>query len=131
MAVTVTIHDELPYGKVVNQIAFVVQDEHISVADLIRRRVHAEVQLYNLSEPGYFNGLVQPTDAEITLNGYKMRQRRQIDWEQQAEMAVQAFEANGFFILVNDHQVESLAETLTITPETQISFIKLVPLVGG
>ena len=127
MAVTVTIQDELPYGKVINQIAFVVQDEHINVADLIRRRL----QLYNLSEPGYFNGLVQPTDAEITLNGYKLRQRRQIDWEQQVDLAVQAFEANGFFILVDDHQVESLAETLTITPETQITFIKLVPLVGG
>ena len=131
MAVTVTIQDELPYGKVVNQIEFVVQDELISVGDLIRLRVHAEVQLYNLSEPGYFNGLVQPSDAEITLNGYKLRERRQIDWEEQAGMAVKAFEANGFFILVDDCQVEGLAETIAITPETQIAFIKLVPLIGG
>ena len=37
----------------------------------------------------------------------------------------------GFFILVDDHQVDNLEEKLTITPETQITFIKLVPLVGG
>ena len=61
--------------------------------------VHQEVALYNLSQPGYFQGLVQPNDAEATLNGYRLRQRRQIDWEKQADLALKAFEANGGKVL--------------------------------
>jgi hypothetical protein len=33
--------------------------------------------------------------------------------------------------LVDDRQVQELDEVITITPETQIDFVKLVPLVGG
>ena len=86
---------------------------------------------YNLKTLGYFRGLVQPTDAEKTLNGYKLRQKRKLDWEEQYQRALEAFERNGFFILVDDRQAESLDEEIEIKLRTQVSFIKLVPLVGG
>jgi hypothetical protein len=88
MAVTVNIQDRLPHGNVTN--------ENLTARDLIRKRVFEEVQLYNLSTPGFFKGLIQPSDAEATLNGYKLRERRKIDWEKQAALAVDAFESNGF-----------------------------------
>ena len=55
--------------------------------DLIRARVYREVRDYNLDQPEYFQGLVQPSDAERSLNGFKMRKRRRIDPERQFELA--------------------------------------------
>ncbi len=44
--------------------------ERITVRELIRSRVYQEVKDYNTQQPEYFRGLVQPTEAEQTLNGY-------------------------------------------------------------
>ena len=103
----------------------------VTVRELIRQRVYQEVQDHNRAQPEYFRGLVQPTDAEQTLNGYKLRKRRKIDWEKQFKQAVEAFERNGFLVLVDERQAEGLDETLTLKADTQVSFVKLVPLVGG
>jgi hypothetical protein len=34
-------------------------------------------------------------------------------------------------VLVNDHQVTDLAATVTLSPGAEVTFLKLVPLVGG
>jgi len=101
------------------------------VRELIRTRVANEVRDYNLSQPEYFRGLVQPTDAERSLNGFRMRKRRRIDPEKQFELAIKSFYANGFIVLVNDRQVDELDEEIEIRPDTTVTFLKLVPLVGG
>jgi hypothetical protein len=105
--------------------------ERITVRELIRSRVYQEVKDYNTNQPEYFQGLVQPTDTEKTLNGYKLRQLRQIDWEKQFEKAIAAFEGNGFVILVDDEQLTELEEEIVVAPGTSVTFLKLVPLVGG
>ncbi|WP_369146079.1 hypothetical protein [Streptomyces sp. R44] len=45
--------------------------------------------------------------------------------------AVEAFGRNGFLVLVGDRQIEELDETVTVGPETEVVFLRLVPLVGG
>jgi hypothetical protein len=105
--------------------------ERVTVRELIRSRVYQEVKDYNTRRPEYFRSLVQPTDAEQTLNGYKLRQSRQIDWEKQFEQAIMTFERNGFIILVDDEQVSELEQEIEIKPGTSVTFLKLVPLVGG
>ncbi|MFN2152718.1 MAG: hypothetical protein ACK2T5_14035 [Anaerolineales bacterium] len=60
-----------------------------------------------------------------------MLKRREINWEEQYESAVQAFQQNGFLILVNDQQITELDDVFEILPETSVTFLKLVPLVGG
>jgi hypothetical protein len=106
-------------------------NERITVRELIRERVYQEVREYNAKTPAYIRSLVQPSETEATLNGYKMRKARKIDWEEQYRLAVDAFERNGFFVLVDDRQAESLDQEIVITPATTVSFVKLVPLVGG
>ena len=78
-----------------------------------------------------FNGLVRPTDAEEDANGYRLRKPRRLDWEQQAQVAEEAFGRNGYFVIVGDGQVDDLDEALELTPETEIRFLRLTPLVGG
>ena len=131
MQATLTVRDETATGKELGSFQLQLVSERISVRDLIHRRILHEVDAYNREEPGYFKGLVQPTDAEATLNGYKLRKRRRLDAHAQYEKALRAFESNGFFMLVDDRQVEDLDQEITVGRDTQVRFVKLLPLVGG
>jgi hypothetical protein len=108
-----------------------VPEQRITVRDLIRARVYQEVREHNLDQPEYFHGLIQPSDAERSLNGFKMRKGRKIDPEKQFELATRAFYTNGFILLVDDRQVDELDDEIEIRPDTTVTFLKLVPLVGG
>ena len=128
------IRDETATGTPVHEFPLEFENDRISVRDLIRERVYQEVTEYNFRsrrEGGVFRGLVQPTDAERTLNGFRLPKDRDIDWEAQFARAIDAFGRNGFFILVDDRQAEALDEAIDISPSTQVSFVKLTPLVGG
>ena len=128
---TITIRDETLTGQSIAEHPLDLLTERVTVRELIRSRVYQEVQDYNRRQPETFRGLVQPTDAEQTLNGFRVRNHRQLDWKQQFEKACDAFERHGFFVLVNDRQPDSLDEELTIDPTKTVTFVKLVPLVGG
>jgi hypothetical protein len=65
------------------------------------------------------------------LNGYRLKPKRKINWEEQFKRAVAAFDRNGFFVLVGNRQAESLDEQFDVAVDTEVSFVKLVPLVGG
>ena len=134
MSTTLKIRDETtfdPGGDEERGFTLHVVDERITVRELIRARVYREVRDYNLDQPEYFQGLVQPSDAERTLNGFKMRSRRRIDPERQFELAKRAFYSNGFILLVDDRQVDELEDEIQLRPDTTVTFLKLVPLVGG
>ncbi len=133
MSTTLTIRDETTFslGSDDERFTLDVTTERITVRELIRSRVNREVRDYNLRQPEYFRGLVQPTGAERTLNGYKVRQGRKLDPEKQFEKAIESFHRNGFLILVNDRQVEELDDEIEVRPDTTVAFLKLVPLVGG
>jgi hypothetical protein len=89
------------------------------------------VRHYNLRQGETFAGLVQPDDTERLLTATEMKTPRRIDAAVQIERALQAFERNGFFVLVGDKQVENLNDEIELGFKTSISFVKLVPLVGG
>lgn len=133
MSVTLTIRDEttFSFGSEGGGFTLDVPTERVTVRELIRTRVYAEVRDYNLRRPEFFRGLIQPSDAERTLNGFRLRRARKIDAEVQFEKAVELFYRNGFLVLVDDRQVEELEDEIETGPETTVTFLKLVPLVGG
>lgn len=135
MAFCVTIFDETLSGERTASLRLDLLSSTITLRELIRRRVYEEVQEYHAAPPSAaFRGLVTPNDTESALNGLKPVShpvKRRIDWEVQYERALQAFTGNGFFVLVGDRQVESLDEELELKVNTEVSFLKLVPLVGG
>ena len=131
MTATLTIRDETLGGPSPRAWALEVAAERLTVRELIRSRVYQEVQDYNLQQGPVFNGLVQPEEAEKTLNGWKLKKPRLLDWKQQFDRAVEAFESNRILILVNDRQAESLDEELVIEPQMTVTFLRLTPLVGG
>jgi hypothetical protein len=128
---TLTVHDATASGRKTNTFTLDCLTECMTVRELIRTRIYQEVRDYNRKEPEYFRGLVEPTDAECVLNGYKLKAKRKIDWEEQYQQAIEAFERNRFFVLVGDKQATGLDEEFEVKVETEVSFVKLVPLVGG
>ncbi len=64
--------------------AFTVEslDEKLTVREIIRARIWQEVHEYNSQQQSIeFQGLIRPTDAELTLNQSKAAAFRPIDWE--------------------------------------------------
>ena len=129
--VTLSVRDENFAGKVLHELLVGFSTDAVTVRDIIEARVRAEVDAYNKKLPDYFKGLIEPTDAEKTLNGFKLRSGKQIDPEKQVYVALNAFQKNGFFVLLDNQQCTSLEQQVTLTSGTQISFVKLTPLVGG
>ncbi|MEW1862817.1 hypothetical protein OG896_14370 [Streptomyces sp. NBC_00669] len=128
---TVTFVDETTSGGRSGSWGLEIAEERLTVGELIRRRVFQEVAEYHAAGSEVFRGLVQPSDAEVALNGYRLRTPRRIDPEQQYELARTAFGRNGFLVLVGDRQVEEWDQEIDLPLGTEVVFLKLVPLVGG
>lgn len=131
MGVMLKIQDETTLGKRIYESLVEFHIESITVRKLIETRVEIEVENYNKNAEGEFAGFVQPTESEQILNGYKIKRGVLIDVEKQKKAAINAFNANGFFIIVNDQQLTELNDEIVITPGAVVVFLKLVPLVGG
>ncbi len=133
---TLTVRDETTSGGIYHEMPLEFPTERITVRELIRERVYQEVQDFNRKRhERVFRGLVQPTDAERVLNGkpneFRLKAHRQIEWKPQFEKAIEAFDRNGFFILIDDKQAESLDQEVVIGHGSLVSFVKLTPLAGG
>jgi len=124
------VRDENGLGTIFHELRLSFDRVEVSVRDVITERVIQEVARYNQSMSDYRHNLVQPTEVEQRLNGVA-KQQAKVNVDKQIAIALKAFESNGFFILVDDSQVDDLDEVVTIKPQTQVSFIKLTPLVGG
>jgi hypothetical protein len=127
----VVVRDESRPGRVVAEALLPLPAARVTVRDLIRTRVREEVAKANADRSGAHRMLVKPTEAEETLNGYRLREARTIDWERQAAVAEEAFERNGFFLIVDGRQVESLDQELELAADSEIRFLRLTQLVGG
>jgi hypothetical protein len=131
MATMLTVYDETTSGDRTAGVTLDLPEPTITARELIRARVFEEVKLHNQTLKPRFQGLVQPTDTERDLNGFRFSAPRKLDWHEQARTALEAFERNGFILLVDDRQIETLEEEIRVKPETVVSFLKLMPLVGG
>lgn len=131
MSVTISIKTETVGGKVINVIPVSFPNELTTVREIILTRVYAEVEAYNNKLPEYFQGLIQPTNAEQTLNGFTLKERKKIDPEKQCLIAIEAFQNNGYFVLIDNIQAVSPDQMVVVNDTTDIRFVKLTPLVGG
>ncbi|WP_327634288.1 hypothetical protein OHB24_30425 [Kribbella sp. NBC_00482] len=109
MGITVKIIDVSGAGRVGTTTLLEGISSRITLRDLIVTRIRDEV---------------------ARLNAAPDRQRH-LDWEPQADRAIEAFGRNGFFVLVDDRQVTELDEELELTADSDIRFVRLVQLVGG
>jgi hypothetical protein len=128
---SVTFVDEATSGERGDAWVLEIAEERLTLREVIRRRVFREVAEHNARRPPVFQGLVRPTGAERTLNGYAVREPRQVDPERQYRLALESFRRNGFVVLVGDRQVQGLDTEVALPVGAQVTFLKLVPLAGG
>jgi hypothetical protein len=98
--------------------------------ELLTRRIEEEVAAFNGGD-NEIRPLVVPSEQERRLNGEPLKQRRNVDAARQLETAIEAFQRTRILVVVDRVQVLDLDRELTVTPDSEVRFIKLVPLVGG
>jgi len=111
--------------------AVMVESEKTTAREVLRARIQQEVDRYNEHLSDVFQGLVQPEESERLLNGYRLRAKRPLEADKQFRLACASFETNGFLLLVDDRQVTDLDAPILLHQESEVKFVKLVPLVGG
>ncbi len=132
-----TLIDETTSGQETGRRRLIVPQSTLTVAELIEARVRQEFKEAGSGSSHALPGLVQPSKKERLLNpGKPLAWKKeetpvQVQVQDLVNRALKAFESNGFFLLVDGHQPTALQESIRVTPETEISFIKLTPLVGG
>src|SRR5450631_784248 len=122
--------------------------ERMTARDLIRCRIEADVAIHNAVERARFdetiaadrdasNGwLVTPGPVERALNGPRGvygpgSHLDLIKSEPLIAVALEAFARNGFFMIFDGRQIVDLDEVLIIEQDNAVTFLRLVPLVGG
>lgn len=118
--------------------------ERMTARDLIRCRIEADVAIHNAVERARLDGtiaadrdaangwLVTPGPIERALNSPRgVYGPDLIESERLIAVALKAFARNGFFMIYDGRQIVDLDEVLTVEPESAVTFLRLVPLVGG
>lgn len=125
---TVRVRDETP-GDGVVELDLDLSGATFTAAELIRGRVAAEL-MQRGAEP--IRPLVAPTAAERTLNGPRRPPPgTPSDVEHETARALEAFHRGRFVLLVDRRQVLDPEERIELTPASQVTFLRLVPLQGG
>lgn len=124
---TVRVRDEA-LGAPAFEFEIVLDAAELTVAELIAGRVTAEL-VRSAADPGY-RPLVDQSADERLLNGPRPS-RVAPDRELAVARALSAFEAGRFVMLVDGRQVESADDVVSLTPSSEVRFVRLLPLRGG
>ena len=136
-----TIREEsIGTGKI-NEFPLELSSERITLADLIQKKVIAKVKQVNsdLKKGKLHSNFL--SEKEKTLNKAiyekKIAQEKErieeakLDPEKAGYEALAGFQNNAFFVIIDEEQKENLEEELVLTAQSEIRFIRLMPLVGG
>jgi len=129
MSLALKIVDQTPgvHPPIIRELR--LASERTTLRELLTRRIEEEVAALNAGSD-MMQPLVVPTERERSLND-RPPKSRMIDAGRQLTAAIEAFERTRILVVVNDRQVQDLDQPLIVTPDTEVRFIKLVPLVGG
>jgi hypothetical protein len=130
MSLTISIFDESNGGPRRDRGAIEWPTASITLREIIRTRVQNEVEIYNQQGHTRFQGLIQPEEAERLLNGVRPS-ICVMNADEQYAKAIATFERQGFVVLIGERQIHDLDEPLEIQPQAEVTFLRLVPLIGG
>jgi hypothetical protein len=114
-----------------------IEPTDMSLRSLLTHLVRAEVSAFEtrqsqrrllqiLSPEQIQLGLEQ---GKVESGGSELDQKVEVD--NAVEVALQAFEDGLYFVFIDDQQIEGLDAIAPLTPNSQLLFLRLVPLVGG
>ncbi len=113
------------------RITLIVYDNAVSVRSLIEARVHRLLSAEGDRQNAATHAAVGLDSRELELNPSRQTKPDSEKRQRLIDEACEAFEKNGFFVIVDGVQKDRLDEMVPLTPESEIRFLQLVPLVGG
>jgi len=131
MQLTVTtIIFGLPTGQRTSHVRLTLPVVTLTVQDLIAYKVRQEVEeFFTHQRPDISGEYLTPEELlGVTTSASGKVARTALD---EIGRAQQAFMARAYMIVVDNHRVWEPDTLLTLRPETQVEFIKILPLVGG
>jgi len=127
----IKINDQDVRGNCYHSFRVPNTEEHLTVRNLIKMRIQNEIEKFNMLRPLCFYSLVQPEGAEITSKGYRLKEHRNIDWQQQFEKAIAAFDEKCFLINFDGRDFQSLDDVIETPDLVEINFVKFAEVIGG
>jgi hypothetical protein len=111
--------------------------DSITLRDLITRIVLHEVEAFRArQEERRLTHIISRAEIErgvavgkIDMGGRDLQQ--EVDPQQAVGAALLAFEDGLYFVFLDGAQQKSLEQTVFVRPDSQVTFVRLVPLVGG
>jgi hypothetical protein len=130
MQITVTtIIFGLPSGQRLLQTHVTVPTATLTVRQLIARKVQQEVsECVAQQRPGLSGEYLSP---EALIRAATPQALVPGDIDTEIERAQRAFAARDYMIVINNRRVFDVNEVLRLQADTQVEFIKILPLVGG
>lgn len=131
----ITIQEETFVGKVLNKIALDVNQETVTIGELIRLKVEHTVTQHNATIEAENDQESTQNAVETVLNRNQAQtyafKRELADPETETYRAWEAFKTNQLIVLIDNSQAESLEQEVLLNQDTVASFLKLTQLVGG
>ncbi len=131
----ITVQEETFVGKVLNKIALDVNQETVTIGELIRLKVEHTVTQHNAAIEAESDQESTQNAVETILNRNQAQtytfKRELADPETETYRAWEAFKTNQLIVLIDNSQAESLEQEVLLNQDTVASFLKLTQLVGG
>jgi len=131
MQLTVTtIIFGLPTGQRTSHVRLTLPMDTLTVRELIAHKVRQEIEELATHQRSEMSGEYRTPEE---LLGIATSTAHGVPGTAADEMAraQQAFAARAYMIVVDNQRVWEADTLLTLRPETQVEFIKILPLVGG
>ena len=131
MQLTVTtIIFGLPTGQRTSHVCLTLPVATLTVQELIAHKVRQEVEeFFTHRRPDVSGEYLTPEELlGVTTSDFRGVTGTALD---EIARAQQAFTARAYMIVVDNQCVWEPDTLLTLHPETQVEFIKILPLVGG
>lgn len=115
--------------------------ERVTGREIIERRVRAEIAHLRAEQADRGRAVAsylvayRRSPVERLLNGARRQSElpRGLAWDETAEVerAIAAFAAGRYLLFVDDRQIDDLETPLTLSPDSEATFLRLTPLIGG
>ena len=137
----ITIAEELLGQGIIKTTVVDLTSSELTLKEIIAAKVETTVNTINNNLSSVKSNHHFSSDEELRLNreflDEKNRQMQkrlealELDAEKETYIALEAFQKGTFFVLIDDKQYSDLEESVLLSDQSQVKFIKLTQLQGG
>lgn len=124
---TITLQDASLQGQQQSPWQMDIFEEQSTLREILRSRIYQEVSEYHAKKRSQALCLITPRPVDPQ----QADATPPVDWQIHYEQAIAAFQKKRYLVLINGRQITKLDASIHLTNQTTITFLKLIPLIGG